>query len=179
LRQHQFDATVFLPTSFIGDTATRFKGISCLTWSQVRDLHAEGVLFGSHTVTHPQLASVGPKELEHELQHSKATIEDRLGCSVDSFAYPYAFPETDRSFKKRIKGVLDNSRYRCGVSTVIGTAAKQHERFFLPRLPMNSWDDSRLFRAKIESGYDWLHFPQYWGKVIKRRPGLPANLSFM
>jgi peptidoglycan/xylan/chitin deacetylase (PgdA/CDA1 family) len=171
MQRYGFTATVFLPTAFIGDMPIKFKGTSCLTWSQVKELHAAGVLFGSHTVNHPQLASVGPGELERELCQSKKEIEDKLGSAVPSFAYPYAFPETNGPFKLRLSGLLEQAGYKNGVSTVIGTAAAQHDPLFLPRLPMNSWDDLRLFRAKLEGGYNWLHGPQYLAKVMKGKAG--------
>ena len=61
-------------------------------------MHPAGVQFGSHTVTHPQLRSLEWEMIQVEVQSSKQTIEDRLGCAVQSFSYPYAFPEADRPF---------------------------------------------------------------------------------
>ena len=36
LSEHGFSATMFLPTAHIGDTACPFKGMDCMTWSQVQ-----------------------------------------------------------------------------------------------------------------------------------------------
>src|SRR5439155_15033721 len=94
-----FNATVFLPTGYIGRVARTFKGKKCLTWNEVRELHRAGVEFGSHTVTHPRLTSLTVKEIEHEIRSSKDTIEDELGARVRAFAYPYAFPEADVPFR--------------------------------------------------------------------------------
>jgi len=33
-------------------------------------------------------------------------------------------------------------------------------------LPANSWDDPSFFRAKLEGGYDWLHWPQWLYKTM-------------
>jgi len=54
-----------------------------------------------------------------------------------------------------------------GVSTVIGTACRGGDPFFLPRIPVNSHDDLQLFEAKLNGGYDWLHPIQYAYKQIK------------
>jgi peptidoglycan/xylan/chitin deacetylase (PgdA/CDA1 family) len=169
LTRYGFSATVFLPTAFINESGSNFKGGECLTWTQVRELKSAGVLFGSHTVNHPQLTTVKPRQLEVEVRESKRVIEDKLGCPVESFAYPYAFPETDRTFKRRLRSILEGAGYMNGVSTIIGTAGSGADRFFLPRLPVNSWDDLQLFRAKLEAGYDWLHLVQLGSKLIRAR----------
>jgi len=167
LRKYGFPATVFLPTAFIGEAPQVFKKKECLTWSEVRELHKAGVVFGSHTVSHPQLHSVSPAELEREVRASKAAIEDHLGSAIDSFSYPYAFPEQDGEFKRRLRNLLEESGYLHGVSTIIGTLGSKDDRFFLKRLPVNSLDDTRFFRAKLEGGYNWLHVFQYATKLIK------------
>src|SRR5882724_6197086 len=168
LQKYGLNATVYLPTAFI-DTGTKlFLGKSCLTWPEVRELHKMGVVFGSHTVTHPTLKFMSETDLEHEVCASKETIEDELGVSIDSFAYPYAFPEHDAAFAHRLRDLLKSAGYNSGVSTVIGSNQTLEERFFLRRLPVNSWDDIKLFRAKLNGDYDWLRTFQYLKKLMKR-----------
>lgn len=167
LKNYGLQASVFLPTAFIADTALRFKGKECLTWSEVRELHKAGVHFGSHTVSHPQLHSIGFPEVEREVRESKLAIEQKLGFEVDSFSYPFAFPEHDRGFRQRLRALLLDCGYAHGVSTILGTVQPGDDALFLKRLPINSLDDARLLRAKIEGGYDWLHDMQYTVKITK------------
>jgi peptidoglycan/xylan/chitin deacetylase (PgdA/CDA1 family) len=164
LSRFGYSASVFLPTAYIGDAALRFNGIECLTWSQIRELQKAGVEFGSHTVTHRKLRALGVDDIRDELRCSKSTIEEKLGCPVRSFSYPYAFPETDRQFKQTLRATLEEAGYETGVSTILGTAGPSSDRFFLERLPVNSGDDARFFRAKVDGGYDWLHAPQFAAK---------------
>jgi len=56
--------------------------------------------------------------------------------------------------------------YEVGVSTILGRASRKHDKFFLPRLPVNNWDDAGMLHAKLEGGYDWLHWPQLIKKSI-------------
>ena len=165
LRRYGFTATVFLPTAYIGETSRRFNGAGCLTWNQVRDLSRSGVHFGSHTVTHPQLRTLKAEAIRDEVRRSKETIEEKLGCPVKSFAYPFALPETDRAFRQRLRGILEETGYENGVSTIIGTADQSGDRFLMKRLPVNSADDPRLFEAKLVGAYDWLHAFQYAWKI--------------
>jgi peptidoglycan/xylan/chitin deacetylase (PgdA/CDA1 family) len=166
MKQCGFSATIFLATDRIQDTSVRLEGVNYLTWREVRELHAEGIQFGSHTVTHPDLRSLGPEQIEYELGYSKEVIEDKLGVPVNSFAYPFAFPEENKNFTRFLLDELENQGFQNGVTTMLGRASKRHSKFFLPRLPVNTWDDQSFLLAKLEGGYDWLHWPQRLKKVI-------------
>src|SRR5467141_1373534 len=166
LKQCGFSATIFLATSRIQDTSLRIEGVDYLTWSEVRELHAEGIRFGSHTVTHPDLRSLGPDQLEYELGRSKEIIEQNLDGPIASFSYPFAFPEEDECFTRFLEDLMENLGYEVGVSTILGRAGRRNNKFFLPRLPVNNWDDADMLHAKLEGGYDWLHWPQLIKKSI-------------
>jgi peptidoglycan/xylan/chitin deacetylase (PgdA/CDA1 family) len=166
MHQCGFTATVFLATDRIHTTSKRIEGADYLTWQDVRELHAEGISFGSHTVSHPDLRSLEPAEIDYELGYSKEIIEQEISAPVRSFAYPFAFPEEDTNFARYLADALENHGFQDGVSTIIGRANRSSERFFLPRLPMNSWDDAELLSAKLYGGYDWMHIPQSLHKRV-------------
>jgi peptidoglycan/xylan/chitin deacetylase (PgdA/CDA1 family) len=177
LLQCGFSATVFLATDRIRDSAVRVEGADYLTWREVRELHAQGITFGSHSVTHADLRSLGPDQIDYEIGYSKETIEQKLGASVESFSYPFALPEEDGDFIRYLADALQNMGYLHGVSSTIGRAMPKDERYFLPRLSVNSWDDVELLRAKIEGGYDWLHWPQWFYKFAHHSVALMAGRS--
>lgn len=175
LKQCGFSATIFLATDRIRETPARIEGADYLTWREVRELHAEGIQFGAHTVTHPDLRSLGPDELREELGRSKEIIEDALGDRIGSFSYPHGFPEEDRQYAEYVKDLLCNLGYDNGVTTILGRARKESERYFLPRLPTNGFDDAAFFRAKLEGAYDWLHWPQLLKKYVFHRAVLMVD----
>ena len=177
IRQCGFSATIFLATDRIGQSSARIEGANYLTWPEVRELHAEGIRFGSHTVTHPDLRSLDPDLLDYELGHSKETIEQNIGAPVDAFSYPFSFPEEDTNFTRFLEDLLNNLGFEYGVSTILGRARGKSNRFFLPRLPVNSWDDRMLLQAKVEGGYDWLHLPQLMKKFIFHNTTLMQQAS--
>jgi peptidoglycan/xylan/chitin deacetylase (PgdA/CDA1 family) len=166
MKQCGFTATIFLATDRIRNTSMRIEGVDYLTWNEVRELHKGGISLGSHTVTHPDLRSLGPDQIEYELGYSKESIEQEIGAPVATFAYPFAFPEEDKDFGRFLAGILENLGFETGVTTIIGRATRHSNRFYLPRLPVNTWDDPALLRAKLEGGYDWLHIPQWLNKVV-------------
>ncbi len=167
LQRHNFRAALFLPSARIGNQRICLGGNEYLTWAEVRDLNAHGIAIASHTVTHPELRNLSDHEIDREVGESKQTIEDKLGAAVVSFAYPYAFPEGNRLFSSRLAAMLEKHGYENGVTTILGTARARSPRYFLPRLPVNSWDDLRFLKAKLEGAYDWLHIPQLLTKAVE------------
>ncbi len=132
----------------------------------MRELCRCGITFGSHTVTHRDLRKLQQNEFEGELALSKEIIENRVGKSINSFSYPYAFPEVNREFKRALRQALVRCGYKNGVSTLIGAAKQGDDVFFLKRIPVNSYDDMLLFRAKLAGDYDWLIYPQRLYKFL-------------
>jgi peptidoglycan/xylan/chitin deacetylase (PgdA/CDA1 family) len=166
MKQCGFTATIYLATDRIQDTPVRIEGVDYLSWREVRELHSAGIRFGSHTVTHPDLRSLGPDQIDYEVGYSKEIIEQKLGAAVKSFAYPFAFPEEDKDFARFLADILENLGFENGVSTILGRASRKSNPFYLPRLPVNSWDDTSFLRAKLGGDYDWLHWPQLLNKVV-------------
>jgi peptidoglycan/xylan/chitin deacetylase (PgdA/CDA1 family) len=164
-------STMFIVTDRTGNEPVLRDGSEFMTWEEVREVARHGVEIGSHTVSHPELYNMIETHIEAELGQSKRIIEDQLGTPVRSFAYPFAFPEQDEKFTSVLQHLLERNGYQSGVCTVVGTAGREHCRFVLPRVPVNSYDDLTLYRAKLEGAYDWLHAPQYLYKAGKRFHG--------
>jgi peptidoglycan/xylan/chitin deacetylase (PgdA/CDA1 family) len=160
LRRYGFTAVIYLATSRIRNTPEVYEGAEYFCWDEVREMHAAGIQFGSHTVTHPDMRSLTPEQIDYELGSSKEKIESELGVSVNSFAFPYAFPEEDTGFVRYFRDILMMHGYTSQVTTILGTATDHSDPFYLPRIPANTWDDPLLFKTKLEGGYDWLHWPQ-------------------
>ena len=170
LQSYNYPATVFLPTGLINNRKG-LKGKSHLNWNQILELSNNGITFGSHTVSHPQLKFLKKENIELEIRQSKEVIEDNLGKPVESFSYPFAFPDEDKEFTEYLRGLLQKYRYKHGVSTRIGTTSKKNDIYFMKRIPINSCDDIPLFKTKLEGGYDWLRMPQNLYKFLKHRSG--------
>lgn len=168
LEQFGFTATMFLPTASIADQPQLFNRRECMTWGDVRDLQQQGISFGSHTVSHPQLYGLDRESICEEILRSKQSIEDKTGSVVDSFAYPYAFPQTDEPFKAMLREILEESGYRYGVCTQIGRAEFRSDPLFLERIPVNSADDTALLEAKMTGDYDWVGGMQSLAKRIRK-----------
>lgn len=166
LAKYGFKATMFVVSDFAAQ-GKAINGKPCMSWQEIRDVQQCGIEIGSHTASHPELYKQPHSELCYELETSKQSIEHETGAAVDSFAYPYAFPEHRQKFLATLRGLLRRFGYKRGVCTSVGTAGSSSDPFFMPRIPVNSHDDVRFLEAKLQGGYDWLHLAQSAYKLIQ------------
>lgn len=169
MKKHGFSGTVFLPVKFIDDVDSELiKGKKHLTWDQIRELDAQGIEFGSHTVRHLQLKDCPKDIIKREIIDSKIIIEKSLRNHVFSFSYPFSLPFNDKKTMQTIIGSIAEAGYRYSVGTKLGTVTKIDKNKILPRLPINSMDDEAFFKAKLRGAYNWLVTPQYIYKSLKQ-----------
>ena len=64
-----------------------------VTWSQLQEMHKEGLVIGSHTVTHPILSSLSIENLHYELATSASAIQQHIGAAPAGICYPNGRPE--------------------------------------------------------------------------------------
>lgn len=103
-----------------------------LSWAEINQLKNEGVEIGSHTVTHPPLATIeDEKELEFELYNSAKCIEKKTGEFPISISYPVG------SYNARVKLISQKVGYKLGlaVNQDIYDESK-HDNFEIPRLEL-------------------------------------------
>ncbi len=154
MARHGFRATVYLPSGLIGRSEA-WRGAlvpprPLMDWGTIRALAGEGVAFGSHTVSHPDLDALGEAALEAELTGSQREIEDRLGQPVRHFAPPYGI--AGPAVRARIA-----TRYGSSVGTRLGRATLAADPHELPRLEMFYFNDPGRWRAHLEGrGAAWL-----------------------
>ena len=60
-----------------------------LSWEEVKRMSRDGVEFGAHSVTHPNLLTSSTSEARWEILHSKRDLERKLAKKAKFFAYPY------------------------------------------------------------------------------------------
>lgn len=169
LNRYKMPATVFVPAGLIDKGRCELEGKRLMSWEQIRECSNQGIEIGSHSNTHTLLVNIDRNDLAHELSESKKEIENQLGHQINSFAYPYRFPEENRPFVNLLCSLLEKNGYTFGVTTRIGTAKPGHNPLQLKRLPVNEFDDTALFRAKLDGAYDWVYTLQYSIKVIRSK----------
>jgi peptidoglycan/xylan/chitin deacetylase (PgdA/CDA1 family) len=118
-----------------------------LSWDEVREMAANGISFGSHTVTHPILARVTPEQLTNEVVESKRTLERELGKPAMAFSYPVG---DSPNFNQMVEKCVADAGFRYAVSYEEGIAdANLSDRYALPRLHVETHDTIHEFKAKL------------------------------
>ena len=138
MKPHGFRPIVYLPTGWVG-RAEGWKGIAdpprpLMDWATIARLQGEGVLFGGHTVSHPDLTALPEDSLIAELSVSQAEMARRLGQPPRHFAPPYGL--STASVRAEIA-----RRYRTSVGTSLGSAGAASDIHDLPRLEMFYFQD--------------------------------------
>lgn len=120
-----------------GDRQVR-EGRVPLSHSELRSLADGGLVeIGSHTVTHPVLAALGPAEQYEEIRSDRNALEQVLARPVTSFAYPYG----GRSEYTAISvAAVREVGFRRACANVPGLAGPADDVFQLPRLIVRDCD---------------------------------------
>jgi len=115
LRRHNFSATVFLVTDYIGKSSLwDYRRRMHLNWTQIMEMADAGIEFGSHSASHRDLRSLNEKDLDSELSGSKKLLEDKLGQKIKYVAYPFG------RFNKKVIDFAVRAGYEQGFALARG-----------------------------------------------------------
>lgn len=121
-----------------------------MTEQQIHAAHKAGFEIGAHTVTHPILTKTDPKAAAMEIVSSRAMLQDIIGDTVASFAYPNGRP--GRDYDPSHVAMVRDAGFDLAVSTAWGTASGASPLYELPRISV--WDrDPLRFAGRIIKAY--------------------------
>lgn len=133
LEKYGFPATLYVPTAYVGGTASWLSGCNeelrpILSWQAIRDIAAAGVEVASHSHSHPQLDRIPAAVVQDEALRSRELLEDRLGMPVPGFAYPFGY------WTKDVRSAVSAAgySYACAVGELPASTAS--DPLTLPRL---------------------------------------------
>jgi peptidoglycan/xylan/chitin deacetylase (PgdA/CDA1 family) len=93
---------------------------------------------GAHTVTHPFLSAQSVIAQQHEMQQSKAELEEILQYSVTNFSYPFGDCNAET-----VK-LVQSSGFDSACSTIGDVVWKKSDRFQLPRYGVENWSGAEF-----------------------------------
>lgn len=147
LEKHGFPSIVYVPTSRVG-LSESWHGApnpprELMDWPTIRRLADEGVAFGNHSVSHPNLATLDQVALAEELAAAKATLEQELSRPVRHFAPPYGSSSPDVTR-------LIAQDHATSVGTKLGQADDRSSLFNLPRIEMYYFRSRKNWQRHLE-----------------------------
>jgi peptidoglycan/xylan/chitin deacetylase (PgdA/CDA1 family) len=106
-----------------------------LSWDQVREMLAAGMVIGGHTASHPILSRLTRAEQLADIVAGEQRLREELGIAMDTFAYPFGVREAFN----------DDSR-ECLSERGVRTAFSYYGGFRKP----DDWDNLDIPRIAVE-----------------------------
>ena len=152
LLKNGFTATCYAVSSMIGGTNLWDKGkvaekplMTLENWRTWRDA---GMDIGSHTRTHADLTAISIEDAHDEIAGSKRELEERIGCEVNHFCYPYG------RFKPIHQKMAASTGYISSTTTQRGRVSIGENPYSLKRALITRATHLPLFTTKIISDYE-------------------------
>lgn len=170
LRDAGFNATVFVVAGRCGRD-NRWPGqprsiptLELLDWGQLELLLTAGWEIGSHGLDHLTLPALTRERAARELRDARGLLQQRLGCEVPLFAYPYgALDATVRGLARELYAGA------CGTRLALATATDLADPFELPRLDayyLRGFSATKAIDSVIGRGYLTL---RRWARQVRQR----------
>jgi len=129
LKQYGFSAVIFIP----GVNINRDKRLSS---AQIREMSAQGIAFGGHSVTHSDLTSLSGQELQHEVKDIKKDLSQVTAKTSELFSYPYGY------FNLSTWEVTASAGYQAAFTVLPGLNTPDRDNIYLlRRIPIYSTTD--------------------------------------
>ncbi|MBM2821855.1 MAG: polysaccharide deacetylase [Thermoleophilia bacterium] len=152
LEERGLTATIFCVAGHLGGTndwpSARDRGprARLASASMLEALATEGFEIGSHGMEHAPLTGASEATLLQELSTSRTVLEDAVGTSVTSFAYPYgALP--GGAGRNAVR-----QSYDAACTTALRRVSADDDPLLLPRIDAHYVRDPDLLRRALEGG---------------------------
>jgi peptidoglycan/xylan/chitin deacetylase (PgdA/CDA1 family) len=83
LKKYNLPATDYIITGYVN------KDPAYMTSAMVKNLYVSGHEIASHSVTHPDLTTLGATKMDNELKNSQTFLSNLLGVPIPDYAAPY------------------------------------------------------------------------------------------
>lgn len=120
LKKYGFIGVFYIIAGSVGDGAY-------LTWDQIKELHQNGMIIGSHTISHPDLRNISDTELTSQLSGSRNLIKDHTGITTTDFCYPAG------KYNEQVIQKLQELGYQTATTVDPGLASQDSSLYELPR----------------------------------------------
>lgn len=156
LRELELPVTLFVVTAHVGGfndwgppaERKRIPRLPLLDWRRLGKLAEEGVELGSHTVSHPDLSKLSPREVERELARSAERIEAETGHRPRCFAYPYGRAENaERSVRQTYRLACTTAHRELRADDPAHRVPRLEARYF-DRRHLDGWGGA-AFRGRL------------------------------
>lgn len=137
-------------TVFVASDLVRTRESGFLSPSELRELSlVNGATIGAHGCSHCNLTQCSKDKLRSELEGSKKYLEDTIGKSVSSVAYPYGAANI------RVRDAAISAGYSIGACSRFDINDAGRDLLMLNRCVVLANDTTRVLRQKLRGDWDW------------------------
>jgi peptidoglycan/xylan/chitin deacetylase (PgdA/CDA1 family) len=166
LARHNMPSTVFIITGLLGQKRDwEHRGgedtsdVCLMSPERLRQLPADLVHIGSHTMSHAFLPKMEATKLREELAGSRGMLEKLLDRKINTFALPYG------AYNDIVLRICREAGYERVFTGLPVFAIATPEEFLTGRAVVTLSDWPIEFRLKAAGAYRWLP----WAYSLKRR----------
>jgi peptidoglycan/xylan/chitin deacetylase (PgdA/CDA1 family) len=162
LGNYDLPATIFISVALLGGVSAwsqLMPDAPIMTAGQLERVLRQGFAVGSHTLTHCRLPTLSDSDLLEELDGSRRWLQERLGVTWMSLAYPFG------DFGRRERLAAQAAGYDCavGFGGLWGNGPETNP-FALNRDAMTRSTDDRAFQLLLSGWRDWIMTAQMLSK---------------
>lgn len=137
LRSHRWSGVLNL-------TVRNNGGVGGLSTWKIHQLLAAGWELDSHSLTHPNLTQLAPRELEAQVRGSRRVLQRRFRTRVDFFCYPSGRYDDAVVTAVKAAGYLGATTTRHGL-------ARAHEAYMLARIRVSAGESGVDLGEKLHA----------------------------
>jgi len=145
LKKYNAISTFFITVGMVGKSCM-------LSWAQAYEMKKEGMSIQSHTVSHPLLTAITPREVECELLNSKLIIEEKMGSVVDFISYP------NGDYNSAVMAHVRKAGYEGACSSEFGFNSLGSDGFALRRIKIPNSFSIRDFGKILDNNWKTCFF---------------------
>ena len=135
LREEKVTGTFFVVSSMVGKD-------NRMTAGQLKEMQANGMKIGSHTVNHEVLTKKSAEQIDYELRVSREQLETMLGKPVYALAYPAGYVNST------VQSIAEKYYDMAFIASVIPDS--KQTRYTLQRYGVFNWNEhiESIFRNR-------------------------------
>jgi peptidoglycan/xylan/chitin deacetylase (PgdA/CDA1 family) len=146
LDEYQIPWTLFVATDLV-ERPSEWHRPRILRWDELAELSRRGVEIGSHSVSHPDFATIDKQQVVEELNASRMLLKSRLDVAADCFAIPFGQSKNWTAFAQQTAA-------QAGYRFIYAQAENTRPPGTIPRTFVTWMDDNRIFGALLEGVFD-------------------------
>ena len=180
LVRHSFHSTIFVPVGWIGRTPGWAMKKSepalaavvnpeltevVMSSEQLNALSPSLVSLGSHSVTHPSMPELDPKQARKEIEDSRQRLAELSGREILEFSFPYG--EHDAYTVAMCRAAGYQTVYSITAEEVDATSSE----VLRGRTKVDPSDGSIEFFLKFNGAYQWMRYTVALRKTLRSMIG--------